>query len=210
MKQVAVGACICTNSRTRTPCSTAGPRCLTKRHQYKNCCCHCRSRSAGQQDAFQAVAAPAVRSAPEWLLEHSSSSSTYLYDSSTYLYDALRLSEPLATLLRILHCNKAVSNPKAHLQGDLNCDLTVIQTDFEDHYPLVTASRCAFGSRTTHMTVLLLFLLAVAPTCLAAAADLNALPLVCLVIRTYYGHGTYGDSSLINLLHSLKKQTHPR
>jgi hypothetical protein len=43
-----------------------------------------------------------------------------------------------------------------------------------------------------------------------AAAEQEQLPLVCIVIRTYYGHGTYGDSSLINLLHSLKKQTHPR
>lgn len=41
----------------------------------------------------------------------------------------------------------------------------------------------------------------------AAAAEL---PLVCIVVRTYFGHGTYGDSSLINLLHSLKKQTHTR
>lgn len=40
----------------------------------------------------------------------------------------------------------------------------------------------------------------------AAAAE----PLVCVVIRTYYAHGTYGDSSLINLLHSLKRQTHTR
>uniref|UniRef100_A0A383WPA8 Uncharacterized protein n=1 Tax=Tetradesmus obliquus TaxID=3088 RepID=A0A383WPA8_TETOB len=33
-------------------------------------------------------------------------------------------------------------------------------------------------------------------------------PHVCIVIRTYYAHGTYGDGSLINLLHSLKAQKH--
>lgn len=55
---------------------------------------------------------------------------------------------------------------------------------------------------------LLLLLLALALALLTtAAADL---PLVCIVIRTYYGHGTYGDSSLINLLHSLKQQSHSR
>jgi hypothetical protein len=54
----------------------------------------------------------------------------------------------------------------------------------------------------------LLLLLALALSLLStAAADL---PLVCIVIRTYYGHGTYGDSSLINLLHSLKQQSHSR
>lgn len=35
-------------------------------------------------------------------------------------------------------------------------------------------------------------------------------PHVCIVIRTYYAHGTYGDGSLINLLHSLKAQKHSR
>lgn len=55
---------------------------------------------------------------------------------------------------------------------------------------------------------LLLLLLALALSVLStAAADLS---LVCIVIRTYYGHGTYGDSSLINLLHSLKQQSHSR
>lgn len=55
---------------------------------------------------------------------------------------------------------------------------------------------------------LVLLLLALALSFLTTAgADL---PLVCIVIRTYYGHGTYGDSSLINLLHSLKQQSHSR
>ncbi|KAF6263567.1 hypothetical protein COO60DRAFT_1282230 [Scenedesmus sp. NREL 46B-D3] len=51
----------------------------------------------------------------------------------------------------------------------------------------------------------LLMLLAVV---LGAAAVQADQPHVCIVIRTYYAHGTYGDSSLINLLHSLKKQEH--
>lgn len=38
----------------------------------------------------------------------------------------------------------------------------------------------------------------------------TAPPLVCVVIRTYYAHGTYGNSALMNLLHSLKKQQHTR
>eukprot|EP00775_Hariotina_reticulata_P012502 gene12502-12637_t len=43
-------------------------------------------------------------------------------------------------------------------------------------------------------------------------AQLSAaqLPLVCVVIRTYFAHGTYGNSALMNLLHSLKKQEHTR
>lgn len=53
-------------------------------------------------------------------------------------------------------------------------------------------------------------LLLVLPALITAADQTPELPLVCIVIRTYYGHGTYGDSSLINLLHSLKQQTHPR
>lgn len=44
----------------------------------------------------------------------------------------------------------------------------------------------------------------------AAAASAAGDPLICIVIRTYWGHGTYGDSSLINLLHSLQKQTHSK
>lgn len=47
---------------------------------------------------------------------------------------------------------------------------------------------------------------AAAPPPLAAEAS----PLVCVVIRTYYAHGTYGNSALMNLLHSLKKQQHTR
>jgi hypothetical protein len=35
-------------------------------------------------------------------------------------------------------------------------------------------------------------------------------PLVCVVVRTFWGHGSYGDNSLPNLLWSLAKQTHPR
>lgn len=95
---------------------------------------------------------------------------------------------------------------------------------------------CSFFSTTTHSLqacdpsneiyenanvmkqpwlLLLLFLscLVAVPSSSATAADGAAddeQPLVCIVIRTYYGHGTYGDSSLINLLHSLKQQTHPR
>jgi hypothetical protein len=36
-------------------------------------------------------------------------------------------------------------------------------------------------------------------------------PLVCVIVRTFWGHGSrYGDSSLSTLLHSLKSQTDPR
>jgi hypothetical protein len=45
---------------------------------------------------------------------------------------------------------------------------------------------------------------------LGAAAVQADEPHVCIVIRSYYAHGTYGDSSLINLLHSLKKQEYNR
>jgi len=55
--------------------------------------------------------------------------------------------------------------------------------------------------------LLLLLVLLLLSLITPEAADL---PLVCIIIRTYYGHGTYGDSSLINLLQSLKQQTHPR
>ncbi|KAI8462605.1 MAG: hypothetical protein J3K34DRAFT_475968 [Monoraphidium minutum] len=34
--------------------------------------------------------------------------------------------------------------------------------------------------------------------------------MVCFIIRTYWGHGTYGDNSLSNLLWSLAKQQHQR
>jgi hypothetical protein len=44
----------------------------------------------------------------------------------------------------------------------------------------------------------------------AAPAAADQQPLVCVVVRTYYAHGTYGDSSLMNLLHSLKQQSHQR
>lgn len=50
-------------------------------------------------------------------------------------------------------------------------------------------------------------LLALASALLTVQAEQ---PHVCMVIRSYYAHGTYGDSSLINLLHSLKKQEHSR
>lgn len=53
----------------------------------------------------------------------------------------------------------------------------------------------------------LLMLLAVVLGAAAVQADQQH---ACIVIRTYYAHGTYGDSSLINLLHSLKKQEHNR
>jgi hypothetical protein len=43
----------------------------------------------------------------------------------------------------------------------------------------------------------------------AAAADAEA-ALVCVVVRTYWGHGTYGDNSLSELLYSLGQQTHTR
>lgn len=61
--------------------------------------------------------------------------------------------------------------------------------------------------------LLLLFcvlLLLLTVICVSSADSAEPLPLVCIVIRTYYAHGTYGDSSLINLLRSLKQQTHPR
>jgi hypothetical protein len=45
---------------------------------------------------------------------------------------------------------------------------------------------------------------------LGAAAVQAHQPHVCIVIRSYYAHGTYGDSSLMNLLQSLKKQEHSR
>jgi hypothetical protein len=35
-------------------------------------------------------------------------------------------------------------------------------------------------------------------------------PLICIVIRTYWAHGTYGDSSLMGLLHSFRKQTYQK
>lgn len=62
-------------------------------------------------------------------------------------------------------------------------------------------------SRWIVVAAVLLWLAQVAASEQHPAAEL---PLVCVVIRTYYAHGTYGDSSLINLLRSLKQQTHPR
>lgn len=38
----------------------------------------------------------------------------------------------------------------------------------------------------------------------------DAGPLICFVIRTYWGHGTYGDNSLSNLLWALAKQQHQK
>jgi hypothetical protein len=52
-----------------------------------------------------------------------------------------------------------------------------------------------------------LWLLAILLTAAAEQADEIH---ICIVIRSYYAHGTYGDSSLINLLHSLKAQKHKR
>jgi hypothetical protein len=36
----------------------------------------------------------------------------------------------------------------------------------------------------------------------------DAGPLVCIIIRTYWGHGSYGNFELWKLFHSLKRQTH--
>jgi hypothetical protein len=59
-------------------------------------------------------------------------------------------------------------------------------------------------------SVLLVLVAALCLSLTPAAVDAVDLHHVCIIIRTYYGHGTYGDSSLINLLQSLQKQTYPR
>lgn len=42
------------------------------------------------------------------------------------------------------------------------------------------------------------------------AGGAAAAPLVCVVVRTYWGHGSYGDNALPELLASLARQTHAR
>ena len=41
------------------------------------------------------------------------------------------------------------------------------------------------------------------------AADASS-PLVCVVVRTYWAHGSYGDSSLPHLIKALQAQTHAK
>ena len=44
----------------------------------------------------------------------------------------------------------------------------------------------------------------------ATAAAAGEEPFICIVIRTYWGHGKYGDLSLKKLLSSLQAQKHQR
>ncbi|KAF8065512.1 EXOSC8 [Scenedesmus sp. PABB004] len=53
-----------------------------------------------------------------------------------------------------------------------------------------------------------LLLLAGAAALAAGAPAPGEQPHVCVVIRTYWAHGTFGDASLMGLLASLKRQTH--
>jgi hypothetical protein len=49
------------------------------------------------------------------------------------------------------------------------------------------------------------------PTQHDEAADGNkSPPLVCVVVRTYWAHGSYGDSSLPHLIKALQAQTHAK
>jgi hypothetical protein len=60
---------------------------------------------------------------------------------------------------------------------------------------------------------LLFALAACAALCSTSHADSknsSEEPFICIVIRTYWGHGRYGELSLAKLINSLKAQSHQR
>jgi hypothetical protein len=67
--------------------------------------------------------------------------------------------------------------------------------------------------RSKALLLLLCVLAACAATHTAGQADAgNAIeePFICVVIRTFWGHGKYGDMALKKLIQSLTAQKHQR
>lgn len=67
-------------------------------------------------------------------------------------------------------------------------------------------------SRGSRLAAWIAWLLATALAGVQAAAAQSQAPhdgpMVCIIVRTYWGHGSYGEYELWNMFQSLKRQTH--